>query len=132
MFHGGLSQSERDAIVTAFQSADGPPILILSLRAAGTGLTLTRAADVMHFDRWWNPAVEAQASDRAHRIGQTRPVTITTLTSATTVEEHIAGMHDRKSALAGLGAGDGRSAVARLARLDDDHLLAVLRRKRGN
>ncbi|MBF6451604.1 DEAD/DEAH box helicase [Nocardia elegans] len=132
MFHGGLSQSERDAIVTAFQSADGPPILILSLRAAGTGLTLTRAADVVHFDRWWNPAVEAQASDRAHRIGQTRPVTITTLTSATTVEEHIAGMHDRKSALAGLGAGDGRSAVARLARLDDDHLLAVLRRKRGN
>ncbi|WP_309240981.1 DEAD/DEAH box helicase [Nocardia sp. BSTN01] len=132
VFHGGLSQAERDAIVTAFQSADGPPILILSLRAAGTGLTLTRAADVVHYDRWWNPAVEAQASDRAHRIGQTRPVTITTLTSATTVEEHIAGMHDRKSALAGLGAGDGRSAVARLARLDDDHLLAALRRKRGN
>ncbi|WP_063066017.1 DEAD/DEAH box helicase [Nocardia violaceofusca] len=132
VFHGGLSQAERDAIVTAFQSADGPPILILSLRAAGTGLTLTRAADVVHYDRWWNPAVEAQASDRAHRIGQTRPVTITTLTSATTVEEHIAGMHDRKSALAGLGAGDGRSSVARLARLDDDHLLAVLRRKRGN
>ncbi|OXR40979.1 RNA polymerase-associated protein RapA [Nocardia cerradoensis] len=132
VFHGGLSQAERDAIVTTFQSAEGPPILILSLRAAGTGLTLTRAADVVHYDRWWNPAVEAQASDRAHRIGQTRPVTITTLTSATTVEEHIAGMHDRKSALAGLGAGDGRSAVARLARLDDDHLLAVLRRKRGN
>ncbi|MCC3312197.1 DEAD/DEAH box helicase [Nocardia africana] len=132
VFHGGLSQRDRGAIVTAFQSTGGPPILILSLRAAGTGLTLTRAADVVHYDRWWNPAVEAQASDRAHRIGQTRTVTITTLTSATTVEEHIAGMHDRKSALAGLGAGDGRSAVARLARLDDDHLLAVLRRKRGN
>ncbi|MEV5651715.1 DEAD/DEAH box helicase [Nocardia sp. NPDC052254] len=132
VFHGGLSQAERATIVTGFQEPQGPPILILSLRAAGTGLTLTRAADVVHFDRWWNPAVEAQASDRAHRIGQTRPVTITTLTSATTVEEHIAGMHDRKSALAGLGAGDGRSAVARLARLDDDDLLAVLRRKRGN
>ncbi|WP_372465982.1 DEAD/DEAH box helicase [Nocardia spumae] len=132
VFHGGLSQAERSAIVTDFQAPHGPPILILSLRAAGTGLTLTRAADVVHYDRWWNPAVEAQASDRAHRIGQTRPVTITTLTSATTVEEHIAGMHDRKSALAGLGTGDGRSAVARLARLDDDDLLAVLRRKRGN
>ncbi len=132
VFHGGLSQTERATIVTDFQAPQGPPILILSLRAAGTGLTLTRAADVVHFDRWWNPAVEAQASDRAHRIGQTRPVTITTLTSATTVEEHIAGMHDRKAALAGLGAGDGRSAVARLARLDDDDLLAVLRRKRGN
>ncbi|WP_373863618.1 DEAD/DEAH box helicase [Nocardia vermiculata] len=132
IFHGGLSHAERGEIVTDFQSAQGPPILILSLRAAGTGLTLTRAADVVHYDRWWNPAVEAQASDRAHRIGQTRPVTVTTLTSATTVEEHIAGMHDRKSALAGLGTGAGRSAVARLARLDDDDLLAVLRRKRGN
>ncbi|MEU6559196.1 DEAD/DEAH box helicase [Nocardia nova] len=132
IFHGGLSQAERDAIVSEFQTPQGPPILILSLRAAGTGLTLTRAADVVHFDRWWNPAVEAQASDRAHRIGQTRPVTITTLTSATTVEEHIAGMHDRKSALAGLGTGGGRSAVSRLAGLDDDDLLAVLRRKRGN
>lgn len=130
MFHGGLSQAERADIVTAFQAPHGPPILILSLRAAGTGLTLTRAADVVHYDRWWNPAVEAQASDRAHRIGQTRPVTITTLTSSTTVEEHIAGMHDRKSALAGLDT--GASAVARLARLDDDDLLAVLRRKRGN
>lgn len=132
VFHGGLSTTERADLVAEFQSPQGPPVLILSLRAAGTGLTLTRAADVIHYDRWWNPAVEAQASDRAHRIGQTRPVTITTLTSATTVEEHIAGMHDRKAALAGLGSGDGRSAVSRLARLDDDHLLAVLRRKRGN
>ncbi|MCP2316066.1 Helicase conserved C-terminal domain-containing protein [Nocardia amikacinitolerans] len=128
-FHGGLNQDQRAAIVRDFQSADGPPVLVLSLRAAGTGLTLTRAADVVHFDRWWNPAVEAQASDRAHRIGQTRTVTITTLTSGTTVEEHIAGMHDRKSALTDLSDSAG---IAALARLDDDQLVEILRRKREN
>ncbi|MGW4120011.1 DEAD/DEAH box helicase [Nocardia sp. NPDC004711] len=128
-FHGGLNQQQRGEIVADFQSTDGPPILVLSLRAAGTGLTLTRAADVIHFDRWWNPAVEAQASDRAHRIGQTRTVTVTTLTSGTTIEEHIAGMHDRKSALTDLGDAAG---VAELARLDDERLLELLRRKRGN
>ncbi|MEC3953918.1 DEAD/DEAH box helicase [Nocardia sp. CDC153] len=128
-FHGGLDHEERGRIVAEFQSPDGPPILILSLRAAGTGLTLTRAADVVHYDRWWNPAVEAQASDRAHRIGQTRTVTVTTLTSGTTIEEHIAGMHDRKSALTDLTDAAG---VAELARLDDERLLELLRRKRGN
>ncbi|MEV2219919.1 DEAD/DEAH box helicase [Nocardia vinacea] len=128
-FHGGLNQTERAEIVSSFQAEDGPPVLILSLRAAGTGLTLTRAADVIHFDRWWNPAVEAQASDRVHRIGQTRTVTITTLTSGTTVEEHIAGMHDRKSALADLNDSAG---IAALARLDDDQLIEILRRKREN
>ncbi len=138
-FHGGLDQAERADIVARFQSPDGPPVLILSLRAAGTGLTLTRASHVIHFDRWWNPAVETQATDRAHRIGQTRSVTVTTLTTATTVEEHIAGMHDRKSALIDLTAGgepgaggSETSMVATLARLDDDRLLDMLRRKRGN
>src|SRR5690606_35650000 len=63
-FHGGLDQRERAALIAGFQSADGPLVLILSVRAAGTGLTLIRAADVIHFDRWWNPAVENQASDR--------------------------------------------------------------------
>ncbi|AYF76916.1 DEAD/DEAH box helicase [Nocardia yunnanensis] len=128
-FHGGLNPEQRARIVADFQSPDGPPILVLSLRAAGTGLTLTRAADVVHFDRWWNPAVEAQASDRAHRIGQTRTVTVTTLTSGTTLEEHIAGMHDRKSALTDLTDAAG---IAELARLDDERLMELLRRKRGN
>lgn len=128
-FHGGLDADQRAGIVTAFQSPDGPPVLVLSLRAAGTGLTLTRAADVIHFDRWWNPAVEAQASDRAHRIGQTRTVTVTTLTSSTTVEEHIAAMHTRKSALTDLSDAAG---IAELARLDDDALVDILRRKREN
>ncbi|KAF0847618.1 DEAD/DEAH box helicase [Nocardia caishijiensis] len=128
-FHGGLDVDQRADIVRTFQTPQGPPVLVLSLRAAGTGLTLTRAADVIHFDRWWNPAVEAQASDRAHRIGQTRTVTVTTLTSATTVEEHIAAMHTRKSALTDLSDAAG---IAELARLDDDALVDILRRKREN
>jgi SNF2 family DNA or RNA helicase len=126
-FHGGLKQEQRADIVRRFQSDDGPKVLVLSLKAGGTGLTLTRAADVIHFDRWWNPAVEAQASDRVHRIGQTRPVTVTTLTTGTTIEEHIAAMHDRKSALSDIADTVG---VAELARLDDDRLIEALRRKR--
>ncbi|WP_258951274.1 DEAD/DEAH box helicase [Lentzea californiensis] len=127
-FHGGLNADQRAGIVRGFQSDDGPKVLVLSLKAGGTGLTLTRAADVIHFDRWWNPAVEAQASDRVHRIGQTRTVTVTTLTTNTTVEEHIAAMHSRKSALSDIA---DMSGVAELARLDDDRLIATLRRKRA-
>jgi SNF2 family DNA or RNA helicase len=127
-FHGGLNQEQRAGIVRRFQSDHGSKVLVLSLKAGGTGLTLTRAADVVHFDRWWNPAVEAQASDRVHRIGQTRTVTVTTLTTNTTVEEHIAAMHARKSALSDVA---DMSGVAELARLDDDRLIATLRRKRG-
>ncbi|RYE90245.1 MAG: DEAD/DEAH box helicase, partial [Myxococcales bacterium] len=70
-YHGGLSIRAREAMVEAFQAPDGPPVLIVSLRAGGTGLNLTRASAVFHYDRWWNPAVEDQATDRAHRIGQT-------------------------------------------------------------
>ncbi|WP_370936463.1 DEAD/DEAH box helicase [Amycolatopsis sp. cg13] len=128
-FHGGLNQDQRAKIVRDFQSPDGPKVLLLSLKAGGTGLTLTRAADVIHFDRWWNPAVEAQASDRVHRIGQTRTVTITTLTTNSTIEEHIAGMHSRKSALSDI---TDMSGVAELSRLDDDRLIATLRRKRAS
>lgn len=126
-FHGGLNQERRAGIVRRFQSDDGPKVLVLSLKAGGTGLTLTRAADVIHFDRWWNPAVEAQASDRVHRIGQTRTVTVTTLTTGTTIEEHIAAMQDRKSALSDIA---DMSSIAELTRLDDDRLMEVLRWKR--
>jgi SNF2 family DNA or RNA helicase len=128
-FHGGLNQDARAKIVQDFQADGGPMVLILSLKAGGTGLTLTRAADVIHFDRWWNPAVEAQASDRVHRIGQTRTVTITTLTTYSTIEEHIAGMHSRKSALSNI---TDMSGVAELSKLDDDRLIATLRRKRAS
>lgn len=129
-FHGGMPVAERSAIADAFQAGTGPGILVMSLKAGGTGLTLTRASEVLHYDRWWNPAVEAQATDRAHRIGQDRPVTVTTLTTATTIEEHIDEMHRRK-ALLGVHADDG-SIVTELAALDDERLMDVLRRNREN
>jgi len=127
-FHGGLTLAERTQIGDRFQSGDGPPVLVISVKAGGSGLTLTRATEVIHYDRWWNPAVEAQATDRAHRIGQDRPVTVTTLTTATTIEEHIDEMHRRKAML-GVHADDG-SIVSTLATLDDERLLDVLRRNR--
>ena len=125
--HGGLSRRERDRIIDDYQAGHGSGVLVASLKAAGTGLTLTRAADVVHFDRWWNPAVEAQATDRVHRIGQDRVVTVTTLTTAGTLEEHIAAMHDRKSAL-DLDADTG--VLAALTELSDERLIEVLRRRR--
>lgn len=125
--HGGLTRTERDRIVDEYQSGAGCGVLVASLKAAGTGLTLTRAADVVHFDRWWNPAVEAQATDRVHRIGQDRIVTVTTLTTAGTLEEHIATMHRKKAAL-DLDADAGALAV--LTELSDERLIEVLRRNR--
>ena len=125
--HGGLSRDVRNRIVDEYQAGAGSGVLVASLKAAGTGLTLTRAADVVHFDRWWNPAVEAQATDRVHRIGQDRVVTVTTLTTAGTLEEHIAAMHHRKAAL-DLDA--DTSALAVLTELSDERLIEVLRRNR--
>ena len=74
--HGGVPQRARVKLVERFQSEDGPPLFLLSLKAGGTGLNLTHANHVIHFDRWWNPAVENQATDRAFRIGQTRNVQV--------------------------------------------------------
>jgi SNF2 family DNA or RNA helicase len=91
--------ADRDAIVEAFQ-AGSVPVLLVSLRAGGVGLNLTRATHVVHYDRWWNPAVEDQASDRAHRIGQDRPVQIHRLVTEGTLEERIAAMLEAKRALA--------------------------------
>ncbi|WP_238421569.1 DEAD/DEAH box helicase [Gordonia sp. 'Campus'] len=127
-FHGGLPATRRSELVSDFQSGRGADLMVMSLKAGGVGLTLTRACDVVHFDRWWNPAVEAQASDRVHRIGQQRPVTVTTLTTATTVEEHIDNLHRRKSAF-GTHAGD-TSALTELTRLGDERLIDMLRRGR--
>jgi len=128
-FHGGLTAADRDDLVDRFQRGLTEPIMVMSLKAGGIGLTLTHASEVIHFDRWWNPAVEAQASDRVHRIGQQKTVTITTLTTATTIEEHIAAMHDRKSTVSSHAA--DASVVAELARLPDERLLEVLTRSRG-
>lgn len=122
--HGGLRPANRDRIVENFQAGNGPSVLVVSLRAAGFGLNLTRATSVIHYDRWWNPAVEDQASDRAHRIGQDQPVTIYTLRTAGTIEDHIATMHERKRGLADAALTGGE---ADLLALGDEDLYDILR-----
>ncbi|HEY9372149.1 DEAD/DEAH box helicase [Streptomyces sp.] len=107
--HGGTPIAQREAMVQRFQDGD-VPVFLLSLKAAGTGLNLTRAGHVVHYDRWWNPAVEAQATDRAYRIGQTQPVQVHRLIAEGTVEDRIAEMLLRKRELADAvlgGAGEG-------------------------
>jgi SNF2 family DNA or RNA helicase len=108
--HGGVPRKQRDGMVERFQSDDdAPPLFILSLKAGGTGLNLTRANHVIHFDRWWNPAVENQATDRAFRIGQTRNVEVHKFICAGTLEEKIDEMIERKKEIAEkvIGAGEG-------------------------
>jgi hypothetical protein len=83
--HGGRSRKQRDDLVTAFQSERGPRALIVSLKAGGTGLNLTAASQVIHYDLWWNPAVEAEATDRAYRIGQRRNVSVHRLITENTL-----------------------------------------------
>ena len=110
------STRDRQALVDRFQAEEGPPIFLNSLKAGGTGLTLTRADYVFHTDPWWNPAVEDQATDRAHRIGQTRPVISVKLISADTVEERIVELQAAKRALAAAAVGDEQGLVERLGR----------------
>src|SRR5205814_3784611 len=99
--HGAVPKGQRDRMVERFQRDDGgAPIFILSLKAGGTGLNLTRANHVFHFDRWWNPAVENQATDRAFRIGQTRNVQVHKYVCAGTFEETLDELIERKVALA--------------------------------
>ncbi len=118
--HGGVTLPARDEMVRRFQEDDdATPVLLVSLRAGGTGLNLTRASHVVHFDRWWNPAVEDQATDRAHRIGQLRAVTVHTLVTAGTIEERIAELLDRKRGLADAVVGTGETWITEL---DDDEL----------
>ncbi|MFE6974132.1 DEAD/DEAH box helicase [Streptomyces sp. NPDC057682] len=112
--HGGTPVAEREAMVNRFQSG-GAPVFLLSLKAAGTGLNLTRAGHVVHFDRWWNPAVEAQATDRAYRIGQTQPVQVHRLIAEGTIEDRIADMLARKQGLADAVLGSGESALTELS-----------------
>jgi SNF2 family DNA or RNA helicase len=106
--HGGTPQKQRDEMVQAFQDATSPSIFILSLRAGGLGLNLTAANHVFHFDRWWNPAVENQATDRAHRIGQKRSVQVHKFIAVGTVEERIDRLLTEKTQLAEsiVGGGD--------------------------
>jgi superfamily II DNA or RNA helicase len=109
------STRDRQGVVERFQQEDGPPVLLLSLRAGGVGLNLTQADHVFIVDPWWNPAAEDQAADRAHRIGQDRPVMVYRLVAANTVEEGILALQERKRGLAeaALGEAEGRGAVTR-------------------
>ncbi len=113
--HGGTSKKRRDELVTRFQSGDGPPVFLLSLRAGGTGLNLTAASHVIHLDRWWNPAVENQATDRAFRIGQTRNVQVRKFVCTGTLEEKIDEMIEQKKALANLVVTDGEGWLTELS-----------------
>jgi SNF2 family DNA or RNA helicase len=126
LLHGGTPVPEREAMVSRFQDGE-VPVFLLSLKAAGTGLNLTRAGHVVHYDRWWNPAVEAQATDRAHRIGQTRPVQVHRLIAEGTVEDRIAAMLERKKELAEAVLGSGEAALTELT----DAELAELVELRG-
>jgi len=113
--HGGTSRRQRDELVRRFQEDADPAVFLLSLKAAGTGLTLTAANHVVHLDRWWNPAVEDQATDRAFRIGQTKNVQVRKLICVGTLEERIDEMIDRKKALAESVVGSGEDWLTELS-----------------
>ena len=100
--HGGLSAAQREEQIALFGGTAGPAAFVLSLRAGGFGLNLTKATHVIHYDRWWNPAVEGQATDRAHRIGQEKTVFVHVFVTEGTVEERVEEILDRKESLAGL------------------------------
>ena len=113
---------DRQKVINAFKNGQ-VPVFLISLKAGGTGLNLTEADVVIHYDPWWNPAVEDQASDRAHRIGQTRPVTIYRMVAQGTIEEQIVELHRDKRDL----ADQLLSGADTAARLSTAELLALLR-----
>ncbi|OQA38365.1 MAG: ATP-dependent helicase HepA [Acidobacteria bacterium ADurb.Bin340] len=118
--HGGSTREQRDEMVRSFQEdPDGPPLMLLSLKAGGVGLNLTAATHVFHYDRWWNPAVEDQATDRTYRIGQTRNVQVHKLITIGTLEEKIDALLESKRDLADRVVGTGEGW---LTELDDDAL----------
>ena len=124
--HGGTPANQRDRMVQAFQADDGPPIFVLRLRAGGSGLNLTRANHVFHFDRWWNPAVENQATDRAFRIGQKRNVLVHKFVAAGTLEDRIQAILESKQALADAIVGSGEDWLTELS-TDDLRDMLMLR-----
>ena len=121
-YHGGLARGARDTLIEEFQSSDGPGALVLSLKAGGTGLNLTAASHVVLYDRWWNPAVEDQARDRAWRIGQTRTVVSHRLVCPGTVDERVEEVVAGKRHIADLVLPKSSS----LADLDSQQLRSAL------
>ncbi|AJT67813.3 hypothetical protein T261_6198 [Streptomyces lydicus] len=126
LLHGGTPVAERDRMVDRFQSGHAP-VFLLSLKAAGTGLNLTRAGHVIHYDRWWNPAVEEQATDRAYRIGQTQPVQVHRLIAEGTVEDNIAQLLTAKRALADAVLSGGETALTELSDAELADLVSLRR-----
>lgn len=123
LLDGSTPREHRDEMVERFQSGIGPRLFCISLKAGGVGLNLTRAASVIHFDRWWNPAVESQATDRAHRIGQTQTVQVFKFVTLATLEEQISRILEQKATLASGLIDDGD---AWLSELNDRELSALL------
>jgi len=124
VLHGGTAVKKRRGLIDAFQREDGPPFFVLSLKAGGTGLNLTAASHVIHFDRWWNPAVENQATDRAFRIGQSRNVLVHKFICRGTVEEKIDALIEEKMGLAGDILEGG--AETTLTEMSDEELLKLV------
>jgi non-specific serine/threonine protein kinase len=124
VLHGGTEVGKRKDLVRRFQEDDGVPFFVLSLKAGGAGLNLTAAQHVIHFDRWWNPAVENQATDRAFRIGQTRNVLVHKFVCRGTVEEKIDQMIESKQSLAGDFLEGGADMA--LTEMDDAALLKLV------
>lgn len=125
VLHGGTPVKKRTEIVDAFQSEDYVPFIVLSVKAGGTGLNLTKANHVIHFDRWWNPAVENQATDRAFRIGQNKDVMVHKLVSRGTIEEKIDEMIENKKNLAEQVIGSGTEKW--ITDLSNEELMSLLR-----
>jgi SNF2 family DNA or RNA helicase len=123
--HGGTARGVRDEMVASFQASRGPGVMLLSVKAGGTGLNLTAANHVVHLDRWWNPAVESQATDRAFRIGQDRDVQVHTFVCVGTVEERIDTVMSDKRAVAGLAIGSEHGWLAGLSTEDLADLVAL-------
>ncbi|MEX0659841.1 MAG: DEAD/DEAH box helicase [Egibacteraceae bacterium] len=123
--HGGTPKKVRDTMVARFESAAGPPLFVLSLKAGGVGLNLTAANHVIHYDRWWNPAVENQATDRAFRIGQRRTVLVRKLVCTGTLEERIDEMIEAKQALAERVVGTGEAWLTELSTAELRQVVAL-------
>jgi len=123
VLHGSTPVKERQQLVAEFQRDDGPPFFVLSLKAGGTGLTLTAASHMIHFDRWWNPAIENQATDRAFRIGQKKNVLVHKFVCRGTIEERIDALISEKKALAESVLGPEGGAETLFTEMSNDELL---------
>ncbi len=126
ILHGGTPVKTRQGLVSEFQTDHGPPFFVLSLKAGGTGLNLTAASHVIHFDRWWNPAVENQATDRAFRIGQKRNVLVHKFVCQGTIEERIDQLINNKSELAEQAIAQEDGSLPALTQMNDDELLELI------